>query len=95
MSTLAAAERPEVSVLDCAIQRLDQKDFRVRLSSALDEADLDLCSSEALNRVFRRRGLLERRRGSRSLTEFRTLTTSSCRASAVLLSSRTWFRQRG
>ena len=58
MSTLAAAKRPEVGVLDYAIQRLDQKDFRVRLSSALDEVDLDLRSSEALNRVLCRRGLL-------------------------------------
>jgi len=58
MSTLAAAERPEVSVLDCAIQRLNQEDFRVRLSSALGEVDLDLRSSEALNRVLCRRGLL-------------------------------------
>ena len=58
MGTLAAAERSEISVLDYAIQRLDQKDFRVRLRSAIDEVDLDLCSSEALNRVLRRRGLL-------------------------------------
>ena len=58
MGTLAAAERSEISVLDYAIQRLDQKDFRVRLRSALDEVDLDSRSSEALKRVLRRRGLL-------------------------------------
>ena len=58
MGTLAAAERSEISVLDYAIQRLDQKDFRVRLRSALDEVDLDSRSSKALKRVLRRRGLL-------------------------------------
>ena len=58
MGTLVAAKRSEISVLDYAIQRLDQKDFRVRLRSALDEVDLDSRSSEALKRVFRRWGLL-------------------------------------
>ena len=58
MGTLAAAERSEFSVLDYAIQRLDQKDFRVRLRSALDEADLDSHTSKALKRVLCRRGLL-------------------------------------
>ena len=58
MGTLAAAERSEISVLDYAIQRLDQKDFRVRLRSALDEVDLDSRSLEALKLVLRRRGLL-------------------------------------
>nr|WP_170951085.1 hypothetical protein [Synechococcus sp. UW106] len=58
MGTLVAAERSEISVLDYAIQRLDQKDFRVRLRSALDEVDLDSCSSQALKRVLIRRGLL-------------------------------------
>ena len=58
MGTLAAAERSEISVLDYAIQRLDQKDFRVRLRSALDEVDLDSHTSKALNRALRRRGLL-------------------------------------
>ena len=58
MGTLAAAKRSEISVLDFAIQRLDQKGFRVRLRSALDEVDLDSRSSEALKRVLRRRGLL-------------------------------------
>ena len=37
---MAAADRSEFSVLEYAIQRLDQKDFRVRLRSALDEVDL-------------------------------------------------------
>ena len=58
MGTLAAAERSEISVLDYVIQRLDQKDFRVRLRSALDEVDLDSRSSKALKRVLLRRGLL-------------------------------------
>ena len=58
MGTLAAAERSEISVLDYAIQRLDQRDFRVRLRSALDEVDLDSRSSKALKRVLLRRGLL-------------------------------------
>ncbi len=47
MGTLAVAERSEISVLDYAIQRLDQKEFRIRLRSALDEVDLDSCSSQA------------------------------------------------
>ena len=58
MGTLAAAERSGISVLDYAIQRLDQKDFRVRLRSALDEVGLDSRSSKALKRVLVRRGLL-------------------------------------
>ena len=58
MGTLAAAERSEISVLDYAIQRLDQKDFRVRLRSALDEVDLDSHTSKALRSVLLRRGLL-------------------------------------
>ena len=58
MGTLAAAGRSEISVLDYAIQLLDQEDFRVRLRSALDEVDLDSRSSKALKRVLRRRGLL-------------------------------------
>ena len=58
MGTLAAADRSEISVLDCAIQWLDQKDFRNRLRSALDEVDLDSHTSKALKRVLLRRGLL-------------------------------------
>ena len=58
MGTLAAAERSEISVLDYAIQRLDQKYFRVRLRSALDEVNLDARTSKALKRVLLRRGLL-------------------------------------
>ena len=58
MGTLTAAKRSEMSVLDFAIQRLDQKDFRVRLRSALDEVDLDSRSSKALKRVLLHRGLL-------------------------------------
>ena len=58
MGTLAAAERSEISVLDYAIQRLDQKDFRVRLRSALDEVDLDSYSSKALKLVLLHQGLV-------------------------------------
>jgi hypothetical protein len=58
MGTLAAAKGSEISVLDSAIRRLDQKDFRVRLRSALDEVDLDSRSSKALKRALLRRGLL-------------------------------------
>ena len=55
---MAAADRSEFSVLEYAIQRLDQKDFRVRLRSALDEVDLDSHTSKALRSVHLRRGLL-------------------------------------
>ena len=58
MGTLAAAYRSEISVLDYAINRLDQKDFRVPLRSALDEVGLDSHTSKALKLVLRRRGLL-------------------------------------
>ena len=58
MGALAAAERSEISVLDYAIHRLDQEDFRIRLRSALDEVDLDSHSSKALKSVRFRRGLL-------------------------------------
>ena len=58
MGALAAAELSQISVLDYAIQMLDQKDFRVRLRSAFDEVDLDSHSSKALELVLRRRGLL-------------------------------------
>ena len=58
MGTLAAADRSEISVLDYAIHRLDQEDFRIRLRSALDEVDLDSHSSKVLKLVLRRRGLL-------------------------------------
>ena len=58
MGALAAAERSEISVLDYAIQRLDQKDFRVRLRTALNEVDLDSRSLEALKRVLLHRELL-------------------------------------
>ena len=58
MGTQAAADPSEISVLDYAIQRLDQKDLRVRLRSALDEVDLDSHTSKALKSVLFRRGLL-------------------------------------
>ena len=58
MGSLAAAERSEIRVLDYAIQRLDQKGFRVRLRSALDEVDLDSHTSKALRSVLLCRELL-------------------------------------
>ena len=58
MGSLAAAERSEISVLDYVIHRLDQKDFRFRLRSALDEVDLDSHTSKAFRSVLLRRGLL-------------------------------------
>ena len=58
MGTLAAADWSEICVLDYAIQRLDQNDFRVRLRSALDEVDLDSRSSKAFRLVLPQRGLL-------------------------------------
>ena len=45
MGTLAAAYRSEISVLDYAINRLDQKDYRHRLRAALAELDLDQAKS--------------------------------------------------
>ena len=58
MGTLAAAKRSEISVLEYAIQQLDQRDFSVRLRSSLDEVDLGSHSLEALKRVLLHRGLL-------------------------------------
>ena len=63
MGTLTAAERSEISVLDYAIHRLDQRHFRVRLRSALDEVDLDSRSSTSLKRVFIRRGFFDAEEG--------------------------------
>ena len=45
MGTLAAANRSEISVLDYAINRLDQKDYRHRLRVALAELDFDQAKS--------------------------------------------------
>ena len=45
MGTLAAAYRSEISVLDYAINRLDQKDYRHRLRAALAELDFDQASA--------------------------------------------------
>ena len=58
MGTLAAADPSEISVLDYAIRRLDQKDFRFRLQAALAEACLDKDSIESLKRSLRRWELL-------------------------------------
>ena len=58
MGTLAAADPSEISVLDYAIRRLDQKDFRFRLQAALAEAGLDKDSLESLKRFLRRWELL-------------------------------------
>ena len=63
MGTLASAERSAISVLDYAIQRLDQQDFRVRLRSALDEVDLDARTSKALKLVLRRGGFFDAEEG--------------------------------
>ena len=46
------------AVLDYAIRRLDQKDFRFRLQAALAEAGLDKDSLESLKRSLRRWELL-------------------------------------
>ena len=58
MGALAAAYRSEISVLDYAINRLDQKDYRHRLRAALAELDLDQEKSKKLNAAFKRRELL-------------------------------------
>ena len=58
MGTLAAAYRSEISVLDYAINRLDQKDYRHRLRAALAELDLDQATSKKLNAAFKRWELL-------------------------------------
>ena len=52
MGTLAAAKNSEISVVDYPIQRLDQKYFRVRLRSALDEVDLGSRSCKAFKHVL-------------------------------------------
>ena len=58
MGALAAAYRSEISVLDYAIRRLDQKDFRSRLQADLADAGLDKDSLESINRSLRRWELL-------------------------------------
>ena len=58
MGTSAAAYRSEISVLDYAINRLDQKDYRHRLRSALAELDLDQATSKKLNAALKHRELL-------------------------------------
>ena len=58
MGTLAAADPPEISVLDYAIRRLDQKDFCFRLQAAFAEAGLDKDSLKSLKRSLRRWELL-------------------------------------
>ena len=58
MGTLAAAYRSEISVLDYAINRLDQKDYRHRLRAALAELDLDQPTSKKLKAVLKRWELL-------------------------------------
>ncbi|WP_413429911.1 hypothetical protein [Synechococcus sp. Cu2B8-bc1011] len=45
MGTLAAAYRSEISVLDYAINRLDQKDYRHRLWATLAELGFDQAKS--------------------------------------------------
>ncbi|CAI8154994.1 MAG: Uncharacterised protein [Prochlorococcus marinus str. MIT 9215] len=58
MGTSSPAVPSEISVLDYAIQRLDQKDFRFRLKAALAELDLDTRTTKALNSALNRWGLL-------------------------------------
>ena len=58
MGTLAAAYRSEISVLDYAINRLDQRDYRHRLRAALSELDLDQATSKKLNAALTRWELL-------------------------------------
>ena len=58
MGTLAAAYRSEISVLDYAINRLDQQDYRHRLRTALAELDLDQATSKKLNAALKHRELL-------------------------------------
>ena len=58
MGTLAAAYRSEISVLDYAINRLDQKDYRHRLLAALAELDFDQATSKKLKAALKRRELL-------------------------------------
>ena len=53
MGALAAAYRSEISVLDYAINRLDQKDYRHRLRSALAELDFDQATSKKLKAVLK------------------------------------------
>ena len=58
MGTLAAAYRSEISVLDYAINRLDQKDYRHRLRVALAELDFDQATSNKQKAVLKRWALL-------------------------------------
>ena len=58
MGTLAAAEGSEINVLDYAINRLDQKDYRHRLRAALAELDLDQATSKKLKAALKRWELL-------------------------------------
>ncbi|KZR83076.1 hypothetical protein PMIT1342_00433 [Prochlorococcus marinus str. MIT 1342] len=58
MGTSSAAVPSEISVLDYANQRLDQKVFRFRLKAALAELDLDTRTTKALNSALNLWGLL-------------------------------------
>ena len=58
MGTSAAAYRSEISVLDYAINRLDQKDYRHRLRVALAELDFDQATSKKLKAALKRRELV-------------------------------------
>ena len=58
MGALAAAYRSEISILDYAINRLDQKDYRHRLRAALAELDLDQATIKKLNAALTRWELL-------------------------------------
>ena len=58
MGTLSAADPSEISVLDYAINRLDQNDYRHRLRAALAELDLDQSTSKKLKAALKRWELL-------------------------------------
>ena len=58
MGTLAAAYRSEISVLDYAINRLDQKDYRHRLLAALAELNLGQATIKKLKAALKRWELL-------------------------------------
>ena len=58
MRTVASASRSGLSVLEYAVNRLDQKDYRHRLRSALAELDFDQATSKKLKAVLKRWELL-------------------------------------
>ena len=53
MGTLAAAYRSEISVLNYAVNMLDQNDYRYRLRAALAEPDFDPARSKKLKAALK------------------------------------------